>query len=271
MPIKSSGLYESGRIVAVPPGDILPNPNQPRKQFELEALRELARSIERYGILQPLTVRRQGRQFELVSGERRLRAAMMVGLQKVPCIVIDTQETDSAVLALVENLHRRDLDFVEEAEGIMRLISVYDLSQEEAARRLGKSQSAVANKLRILKLPPDVLDRIRTAGLSERHARALLRLEGNEARRQALEHIIAEGLSVAKAEEYIDKLAAARPKRPREKAVKPVYIVKDVRLFINSVTRGLEVMQRSGVDAHCQRSETEKELVLTIRIPKDSR
>lgn len=268
LPLKSSGLYESGRIALIPPGDILPNPNQPRQQFEVEALKELSHSIERYGIIQPLTVRRQGRQFELVSGERRLRAAMMVGLQKVPCIIIDTQEADSAVLALVENLHRRDLDFLEEAEGIMRLISIYDLSQEEAARRLGKSQSAIANKLRILKLPPDMLAEIRAAGLTERHARALLRLEGNELRRQALEHIIAEGLNVAKAEAYIEKIAAAKPKRNTKKGVKPLYIVKDVRLFLNSVTKGLEIMQRSGVDARCQRNETEKELVLTIRIPK---
>lgn len=268
MSAKSGGLYESGRIVAVPPGDILPNPNQPRKQFELEALRELSHSIERYGIIQPLTVRRMGRQFELVSGERRLRAALMAGLQRVPCIIIDTQETDSAVLALVENLHRRDLDFIEEAEGIMRLISVYDLSQEEAARRLGKSQSAIANKLRILKLPPDLLERLRSAGLTERHARALLRLEGNEARRTALEEIIAQGLSVAKAEELIAKMAAEQPKKEPRRSSRPLYIVKDVRLFLNSLTRGLETMQRSGVDARCQRSETEKELVLTIRIPK---
>jgi len=271
LPPKNGGLYETGRIAAVPPGDILPNPNQPRRVFEPLALEELARSIERYGIIQPLTVRRAGRMFELVSGERRLRAAMMAGLQRVPCIVIDTLETDSAVLALVENLHRRDLDFIEEAEGIMRLITVHDLSQEEAARRLGKSQSAVANKLRILKLPTDLLERLRSAGLTERHARALLRLEGNEARRAALEEIIAQGLSVAKAEALIEKLAAAQPQKPARRSARPLYIVKDVRLFLNSLTRGLETMQRSGVAAHCQRSETEKELVLTIRIPKSDK
>lgn len=263
---KGGGFGYAGRIVFLLPGDILPNPNQPRKAFEPEAMKELAESVRRYGILQPLTVRRAGRQFELISGERRLRAAMMAGLERVPCLVLEAEETDSAVLALVENLHRRDLNFVEEAEGILRLISVYDLSQEEAAQRLGKSQSSIANKLRILKLPPDLLDRLRAAGLTERHARALLRIEGNEARRAALEEIIEKGLSVKKTEEYIDGLLKQNP--PKKPARKPLYILRDVRVFLNTLSRSLEVMQRSGVDARCQKSETERELVLTIRIPK---
>ncbi len=259
-------LVTSGRVYALRVEDILPNPSQPRQQFDAEALRELAESIRRYGVLQPLTVRREDRQFLLISGERRLRAAMMAGLDRVPCLILDAGEEDSAVLAMVENLHRRDLDFLEEAEGILRLVNVFDLSQEEAARRLGRSQSAIANKLRILKLPPDLLQRIRAAGLTERHARALLRLEGNEQRRQALEEIIRQELSVAKTEAYIDALLRAAP--PKAKKPAPSYIVRNVRLFLNSLDRSLETMRRSGVDASCQRGETESELVLTIRIPK---
>ena len=175
--MKTPSLLDSRKIVSLPVGAIKPNPHQPRRQFESEELRELGESIRLYGILQPLTVRKTGpTTFELVAGERRLRAAVLAGMENVPCILLNVDAEQSGLLALVENLQRKDLDFIEEAEGLRSLIRSYGMSQEEAARCISKSQSAVANKLRILKLPPDVLEKLRSAGYTERHARALLRL-----------------------------------------------------------------------------------------------
>ena len=202
--------------------------------------------------------------FELVSGERRLRAARMAGLSEVPCIVIDVDGVCSSLLALVENLQRRDLDFLEEAMALDRLIHTYDLSQEEAARRIGKSQSAVANKLRLLKLSPRLLDRLRQNGLTERHARALLRLETEEQQWEVLEYVIDHHLTVAQTEAYIE--ARLTPPPPRKK--KPTFILKDVRLFLNTVTKGLSMMKDAGVNAEYGRQETEDTILLTIKIPK---
>ncbi len=269
--MKTPSLLDSRKIISLPVGAIKPNPHQPRRQFEPEELRELGESIRLYGILQPLTVRKTGATtFELVAGERRLRAAVLAGMETVPCILLNVDAEQSGLLALVENLQRKDLDFIEEAEGLRSLIRSYGMSQEEAARCVSKSQSAVANKLRILKLPPELLRKLRSAGYTERHARALLRLETPEAQWAALEAIIAGDLTVAKTEEYIEGLlrkdAEAREKKKKRKA--PVVVLKDVRIFLNTVTRGLSMMNRSGVKAVCERSDTDSELVLTIRIPR---
>ena len=247
----------------LPPADISPNPNQPRRNFSQQELEELAASIAQVGLLQPLTVRASSGGWELVAGERRLRAAVLAGLEQVPCLVIRADEEHSALMALVENIQRQDLDFWEEALALDKLISVCGLSQEEAARRIGKSQSAVANKLRLLKLPEDVLEALRDAGCGERHARALLRLEGAEAQRDAGAYIIRHKLSVAQTEEYIERLL-----HPKAKGRAPVYLIKDVRLFLNTLKRGLSLMNAAGVDARCGREDTENEILLTIRIPK---
>ena len=266
--MKTPSLLDSRKIVSLPVGAIKPNPHQPRRQFEPEELRELGESIRLYGILQPLTVRKTGpTTFELVAGERRLRAAVLAGMENVPCILLNVDAEQSGLLALVENLQRKDLDFIEEAEGLRSLIRSYGMSQEEAARCISKSQSAVANKLRILKLPPDVLEKLRSAGYTERHARALLRLEEPEAQRKALEAIIAGDLTVAKTEAYIDALLR-RGEEEKKKRKTPVVVLKDVRIFLNTVTRGLSMMNRSGVRAVCERADTDNELVLTIRIPR---
>lgn len=263
---KTGGLFESNRVIYVPVTDIFPNPTQPRTRFAQEELQELADSIQEHGILQPLSVRRrEAGGFELISGERRLRAARLAELKQVPCIIVSATDVESSLLALVENLQRRDLDYVEEATALQQLIATYHLSQEEAARRIGKSQSAVANKLRLLKLSPELLAQLRESDLSERHARALLRLEEGE-RQAALTYIVAQDLNVAQTDSYIDSLLA----RPEDKPVKkrhPVYI-KDIRLFLNSLNRGLETMKQSGLAAVCGREETEEDLILTIHIPK---
>ena len=262
-------------VTYVPVDEIVPGPMQPRQYFPRESLDELRASIMENGVLQPLTVRMKEDRFELIAGERRLRAARMAGLAEVPCIVVDVDLEKSGVISLIENIQRRDLDFIEEAEGIRRLITLFGLSQEQVARRLGKSQSAVANKLRVLRLPSDVLERLRAEGLGERHARALLRLETAEAQRRALDFIIDQRMNVAAAEAYIERLcprgAEAPPEEIPERRVprrKSVFLMKDVRLFLNSLDRSLGMMRSGGIDAALQSDETESELVVTVRIPK---
>ncbi len=253
------------QVMDIPIKELKPNPHQPRRTFDQQGLEELSRSIASVGVLQPLSVRRAGNGWELVAGERRLRAAQLAGLTTVPCLPVEADEQTSSLLALIENLQRRDLDVWEEAEALRRLIDRFHLSQEEAARRVGKSQSAVANKLRLLKLPPDVIASLRANRLTERHARALLRLEDPDRQRAALEHILQAKLNVAKTEEYIDRLCK-RAEKPR--TASPIYRIKDVRLFLNTIKRGLAVMQSAGVAARCGREETDSEITLTIHIPK---
>ena len=247
--------------------EIVRNPNQPRRYFDPEAIATLAESIRQYGVLNPLTVRRTGNGgYELVAGERRLRAARVAGLTDVPCLLINADGEDSSVIALVENLQRRDLDFFEEANGFKRLIEQFGLTQEEAARKVGKTQSAVANKLRLLRLSPACVTLLREGGLSERHARALLRLSDENERLAALRVIVERGCNVAQAEAYIESVlqrAAVTPPRRR-----PTFIVKDVRLFLNTIRRSMGIMRRAGVDAACEREDTDEEIRLTIRIPR---
>lgn len=251
------------KIRQLRPGQILKNPNQPRREFDIVALSELADSIRRYGVLNPLTVRKIAAGYELIAGERRLRAARMAGLETVPCIVMETGEQDSSLIALVENLQRCDLDFFEEAEGYRRLIELYGMTQEEAAKKVGKTQAAVANKIRLLKLDGELCQRIRRHALSERHARALLRL-GEEERKKALDYIIDKGLNVSQTDEYIELLLL-----PRETSVsKPrtITYIKDVRLFLNTVNRAVDLMRRSGIRAEYQSEPSGSDMVITITV-----
>ena len=263
------GEFLSSRVQYLPINQIRPNPQQPRRHFDVSALEELAQSIRAYGILQPLTVRKAESGYELVAGERRLRAARIAQCREVPCLVAQVGEEDSALLALIENLQRRDLDYWDEAEAIARLISRYNLSQEQAAKKIGKSQSAVANKLRLLRLSDTVRRQLQEAELTERHARALLRLTDEAAQLQALAHIIGRGLNVAQTEEYIEQcLHKTQVEPPKGRTT---YIIKDVRLFLNSVNRGLTMMRQAGVDADWGRQDTEDAILLTIRIPKKAK
>lgn len=261
--LRKKGLFDGGKVLFLPIETIIPNPEQPRRHFDEEKLEELAASIREMGILQPLSVRRREGQWELVAGERRLRAAKLAGLTQVPCLAVTADERTSSLLALVENLQRRDLDFWEESLALRRLIDEWGLSQEECAKRIGKSQSAVANKLRLLKLPEEVLELLRSHNCSERHARALLPLEDPELQRKAAGQVVKLGLTVAQTETLVDKLLAAAPKRK-----KPTFIIKDVRLFLNTISRSLDLMRSAGVDAQCQREENDGEIRLTIHIPK---
>ena len=268
--LRSRPALRRGGIVYLSTEDICPNPVQPRKLFDDESLEELSRSIKDYGILNPLSVRIRGSRYELVAGERRLRAAKLAGLKEVPCILLDVNMEDAGLIALVENLQRRDLDFIEEANGINQLIRMFGMSQEEAARRIGKSQSAVANKLRLLKLPQDVLEGLRENGLSERHGRALLRLPEPEQQREALMYIVDNSLTVAATDAYIDALLSQPEEEQR--AEKPegrrTFVLKDVRVFLNTLSRSIDLMKQGGIAAGVRREETEDSLILTISIPK---
>ena len=256
---KLKTYMETGRVVFLPVKAIRPNPAQPRKIFREEALDELADSIRQHGILQPLSVRRQGNSYELISGERRLRAAELAGVTDVPCILMSMDDKASGFAALVENLQRQDLDFIEEAMGIQRLIQEHSMSQEQAARLLGKSQSAVANKLRLLRHSDAVLSAIRAAGLTERHARALLKLHSEEQTLSAIAQIAKQNMSVARAEKYIESLLTEQePKGPKA----------NIGAFLNTLTQNLQKIQLSGIPAVSERRETESQIVLTITIPK---
>ena len=260
--------YESDRVFYLPVTQIVPNRAQPRVHFDEAALAELAGSIRRYGVLQPLTVRRSsGGGFELVAGERRLRAARMAGLKEVPCLVSAVGEEDAALLALIENIQRRDLNYMEEAAALQKLIAAYGLSQEQVAEKLGRSQSAVANKLRLLKLPAAVLETLRDGGATERHARALLPLEDPSLQARAAQAILEGRLTVAQTEALVQELLHPL-KTPTAPHPRRTFVVKDIRLFLNTLDRGMALMRSAGVAAKCQREDHEDEICLTIRIPR---
>lgn len=256
-------------LLHLAPEEIRPNPAQPRRSFDEAALAALAESIRQYGVLQPLTVRKTAAGYELVAGERRLRAAKLAGLATLPCLLLEAEERRSALLALVENLQREDLHYLEEAAAMARLIREYQLSQEEVAQKLGYSQSAVANKLRLLRLSPACMTLLRESALSERHARAVLRLEDDELRLAALRHMAEAHLTVAAGELYVEQLLHEQQTMPPKR--RPLYIIKDVRLFLNSVDRSLRLIREAGVSADCRREDTEDAILLTIRIPRGTR
>lgn len=250
---------ETGRVVFLPARAIKPNPEQPRRVFKEESLTELADSIRQHGILQPLSVRRTSAGYELIAGERRLRAGVLAGLCEIPCIVMNMDEKTSGMVALVENLQRQELDYIEQARGISRVMTGWDMSQEQVAELLGKSQSAVANKLRLLRHSPAVLQRLRETNLTERHARALLRLESDPEKIRTIEHISRLGLSVARTEQYIDSLLEKGEKEPKK---------VDVSALLRSVSQTLAKIQSFGIAAVSERKETEDQIIMTITIPK---
>lgn len=260
-------LKNENKISDIPIIKIRPNKAQPRKFFNEEELNSLAQSISENGILQPLTVRKvSATEYELISGERRLRASVLAGLRKVPCIVIKCSDKESAVYALLENLQRSDLGMFEEARGVSRLIRRYGLTQQEAAARLGKTQSTIANKLRLLRLTYEEQEWIENAGLSERHARALLRIEDEEERRVALSKIIQENLNVKQSENLINLMINSSPKNKNFGKSKAV--IKDVRIFVNTINKAVDTMRHAGIDAQTDKTDTDNFIEYTIRIPK---
>lgn len=251
----------------IPIRSIVPNRSQPRRDFNENALALLADSIKKNGILQPLTVRRTDSvgAYELIAGERRLRAAAMADFCEVPCIIVQADDRKSAELALIENLHRENLNIFEQAGAMAALIDIYSLTQEQAAHQLSMSQSAVANKLRLLKLSESERQIILSSSLSERHARALLRISDVELRLAALRHIAARSLTVAESESYIEKLLCQKEEEKRRKNMK--IVIKDVRIFYNTIDHAIDTMRRAGIDVTSSRRDNGDSVEMTIKIP----
>ena len=259
------------KVIEIPARKIRPNKTQPRQDFYEEDLRSLSQTISNNGLLQPLTVRKlKNDEYELIAGERRLRASVMAGFSKIPCIVMKCSDKDSAIFALIENLQRKDLGMFEEARGINRLIRKYGITQEQAAIQLGKKQSTVANKLRLLRLSYDEQDWITQAGLSERHARALLKIQDEDSRKEVLSHIIAENLNVKETEKYISSLLDNKKVQPLHNNTDKKIVVKDVRIFVNTISRAVDTMRMSGIDAVSKKEETEDYIEYTVKIPKET-
>ena len=261
---RASPYQTLGKIIDISIGEIRPNPVQPRRYFSSAELTSLAKSISQDGIIQPLTVRRVKGTFELVSGERRLRAAKLAGLR---CILINATEERSQVIALIENIQRCDLNFFEEAEAISQLITKYGMTQESAAIRLGLAQSTVANKLRILKLNAEERKIILDNNMSERHARALLKITDNDRRLAVLNKAAESGWTVDTLEKYIAKLLKDDEKRASYH--KRAAMLKDVRLFFNSVNKAIDVMRLAGVNADAKRIDHEDYIEYIIKIPSE--
>ncbi len=262
-------------IIRLPVDRIIPNPDQPRRVFSERALKSLSESIRRHGVLQPLLVRPSGEDYELIAGERRLRAAQLAGLTHVPCILRDADRGNSAELAIIENLQREDLNIFEEAEAIRSLIELCSLTQESAAAHLSCSQSYIANKLRLLKLSEPQREKILSSGLTERHARALLRLKTDEARDVALDVMLRRELNVAAAEEYVERLlceeersAAAARAAKFDREVKRKLLSRDMRLFYNSIDRAVESVRSCGFEVTTTKHSTDTETIVEIRVAK---
>ena len=264
-PLKKAKYPTKGAVLLIPTADIRPNPSQPRREFSLDSLMELAQSISENGILQPLTISMEEGVPVLVAGERRLRAARIAGLAQVPCVEVQAQARQRQVLTLIENLQREDMNCFETAEGIRTLIDSFELTQCEAAHQLGLSQSAVANKLRLLRLSEEERAALIAAGCGERHARALLRLAEPTRRWQAIEKIVADKLTVAQTERLVEEWLAGRVRR---KPPKP--LIRDVRVFFNTVNHALTIMRRGGIPAESTQREEGDYIEYVVRIPKQA-
>lgn len=245
------------------------NPFQPRKTFTEEALAELAASIQEFGVIQPLVLRRTETGYELIAGERRLRASRQAGLEKVPCIIRLASDKEVAEMALIENLQREDLHFFEEAAGYEKLLTQFELTQEDLARRVGKNQSTIANKLRLLKLSPDIREHVFQACLTERHARALLKLEDTSIQKEILTMVVADKLTVRDTELLVEeRLSPRSAKNPPKKRQTMLKVIKDVRIFINTVGELVRQMKKVGLDVKLSQTQDDDHVTITMIVPK---
>ncbi len=267
------GTVAAQSVIYVSPSSITPSPVQPRRNFDTAALEALADSIRRVGVLCPLLVRRTQTGLELIAGERRLRAALLVGLESVPCILRDAEPDECARLAIIENLQRENLNMFEQAQAIRSLAEACGMTQESIAESLSCSQSYVANKLRLLRLEPDERQRILDGGLTERHARALLRLEG-ELRAEALDTVERKHMNVAATEEYVERLLCRRERERSaarvenvERELKRRLLSRDMRLFYNSIDRAVESVKSCGIEVEATRRGTDEGVVIEIFVP----
>ena len=253
------------QVLHIPLSKIVPNPYQPRKEFESEALSELADSIRQYGVLQPLLVAPgKGDTYILIAGERRLRASTMAGLGTVPVIVSEYTSQQIAEIALIENLQRKDLHYLEEAEGYERLVNTFHLTQESMAIRVGKKQSTIANKLRLLRLPSPVRKKLHDSDLTERHARVLLKLENEDLQKAVLQKVLKGHLNVRQTEALVEKTLKEAGKLNQKKP--RFVIVNDVRIYLNSIKEIMETVKTSGIPSSMEQEMDGDDVVVTLRI-----
>lgn len=263
--------YEKLTVESIEIDKVRPNPYQPRVTFDTLALKELSASIAEHGVLQPITVRRLAGGYELIAGERRLRASQQAGFTMIPAIIVDVSDEKSSVLALIENIQRQNLNYFEEAQGYQNLAEDYNLRQEEIAQMMGKSQSAVANKLRLLKIPTSMRRAFVENDLSERHARALLKLPDDEAREKLLKRIIKESLTVKKTEELVEAVIKGMEEKndpqeeERQRRIKRY--IKDIRLFTNTVQKAAQYMKDAGVPVEVSEDKNNEYYEMVIRVP----
>ncbi len=261
-----SGKYKiGGQIILIPQEEIYPNPNQPRRRFDFDELEGLAQSIRQNGIIQPIAVRVNSRgEYELISGERRLRASRLVGITQIPCIIMEASDEKSALFALLENVQRCDLDFFEEAVAIEKLLTDYGMTRDEICRKLGKAPPTISNKLRLLRLPEEIRLRISQENLTERHARAMLKLTSVSQMERAMSIIAEKRLNVAETERLVSQILT-NDSRHRQPTVK---LFKDVRIFVNTLNHAVDTMRRAGIEADSAKSETDEYIEYIVRIPK---
>ena len=257
-------------IVHIDVNKIIPNKNQPRKIFDENALEELSESIKNYGVIQPITVRKiYDDIYEIVAGERRYKAVRMLNMETIPAVIIDVKEEDSAAMSLIENLQREDLDFIEEAMAFERLIEDFGLSQTQLAQKLGKSQSTIANKMRILKLPQSVKEKLREGNLTERHGRALLKIEDDEILLDVVDKIIKKDLNVSATEKLVNSIVEdINYKRKKDKRYVRNFI--NYKIYINTIKNAYKEIVKTGIEAKFEQEESEDYIELKVKIPKKS-
>jgi ParB family chromosome partitioning protein len=260
---------EINKVVLIPIKCITSNPAQPRKSFEPNSLRELSESIQANGLLTPIVVRKKSDDtYELVAGERRTLAFRALGREFIPAIIEDYTPEQSAVLSLIENLQRKDLNCFEEARAISKLMDELGLNQNEISRRLGKAQSTIANKLRLLRYSQDTAEKMLSGGLTERHARALLRIENEALLKKTIEDIIRLNLNVEQTESYIEKILTPAPPT-QSKHSKRVMLLRDARIFQNTIKKAVDIMSVAGIPVQSTKDESDEFVEYTIKIPRE--
>lgn len=259
-------------IVYLRMDSIKPNPYQPRKQFGNTSLDELSASIKQYGVMQPITVREIAYdKYEVIAGERRLRASRMAGLSQIPTIIVEADDNKAAILALLENLQREDLSYMEEAEGYCNLIKEHGFTQEELAQKIGKSQSTIANKIRLLKLSPIIKKILSDNELSERHARALLKLSSEQLQLKVIKIVLERSFNVKRTEELVEtaiRKVSLSEQRASNENPRVTRVIKDMRIFINTIRQSVELMKSSGINAKATQIDRGDYMEFIVRVPK---
>lgn len=256
-------------IKYIPLSFIKPNPYQPRKNFNKKSLEELSQSIKAYGVIQPISVREiKPESYELIAGERRLRASELAELEEIPAIIVEYRDKESAIIALMENLQREDLNFIEEAEGYNNLIVDHDFTQQEIAGKMGKSQSTIANKLRLLKLPEDIRKELLENDLTERHGRALLKLSDDELKRKILEKVIKDDLNVSRTEALVDGILNDLTKTEEKQAKQNIKSMINIRIYLNTIKKAFSAIKDTGIKAEYKEVDKGDHVEVMVKIPK---